>query len=198
MKVFISSRNSDKIREIKALIEHLNIKVVTPYDYDDLPEVEEDRDSLLGNALKKARILADVVGLPTIADDTGIFIDSLYGEPGIYSSRYAGVSCSYSENRDKVLSSMKGKANRSARFITVAVFYVTGLEPLVAEGIVEGEITETERGDKGFGYDSIFQVKGKKKTYAEMDDEEKNIFSHRGIALRKLVDKINATFKAER
>jgi len=198
MKVLISSRNRDKIREITALLDPLNVKVLSPYDFDNLPEVIEDRDSLIGNALKKARILAEETGLPTIADDTGLFIDSLYGEPGIYSSRYAGENCSYAENRKKVLTAMEDKVNRSARFITVAVFYVTGIEPLVAEGIVEGEITKREQGDKGFGYDSIFWVKGKKKTYAEMYDEEKNLFSHRGIALRKLADKINAAFKNDK
>ena len=190
MDILVSSRNRDKLREIKALIAPLPLKVHTPYDFEDLPEVEEDRDTLVGNALKKARVLSELTGLPTIADDTGLFIDALNGDPGVYSSRYAGDSCSYEDNRQKVLLEMSGKINRSARFITVAVFYLPGKDPLVSEGIVEGSITEEGRGDKGFGYDPIFQISGSAKTYAEMDDQEKNLVSHRGLALSNLVAKI--------
>ena len=189
MRVIIASRNRDKIREIRALLSPLSIEISTPYDYNDLPEVDEDRDTLIGNALKKARVISEISGLPSIADDTGLFIDALNGEPGVYSSRYAGESCSYADNRRKVLEVMEQRVNKTARFITVAVFYIPGEEPIVAEGIVEGLITERERGDNGFGYDSIFQVTGYDKTYAEMDDNEKNQVSHRGIALRRLVTK---------
>ncbi|MBW6516611.1 MAG: RdgB/HAM1 family non-canonical purine NTP pyrophosphatase [Candidatus Cloacimonetes bacterium] len=190
MEILIASRNEDKIREIRALISSLDVSILTPCDFDDLPEVVEDRDTLVGNALKKARVLSELTGLPTIADDTGLFIDALNGEPGVYSSRYAGDSCSYADNRRKVLHAMNGKDNRTARFITVAVFYIPGKEPLVSEGIVEGIITQQERGDKGFGYDSIFQITNLQKTYAEMEDEEKNLLSHRGLALRNLITKI--------
>lgn len=192
MRVLIASRNKDKIREIKALLSPLSIEISTPYDYDDLPEVEEDRDTLLGNALKKARVLSEISGLPSIADDTGLFIDALNGEPGVYSSRYAGESCSYADNRRKVLDVMEKRDNKTARFITVAVFYIPGEEPIVAEGIVEGLITDSERGANGFGYDSIFQVAGSEKTYAEMNDHKKNQVSHRGIALRQLVNKFES------
>ena len=190
MDILISSRNRDKIREIKALISSLPITVHTPDEFEDLPEVEEDRDTLLGNALKKARVLSELTGLPTIADDTGLFIDALSGDPGVYSSRYAGDACSYSDNRHKVLKAMKNNIDRTARFITVAVFYIPGREPIVSEGIVEGVITEQERGSNGFGYDSIFQVVNSSKTYAEMNDREKNQISHRGLALQSLVAKI--------
>jgi XTP/dITP diphosphohydrolase len=196
MDILISSRNRDKIREIKTLLSSLPFSVFTPYDFDDLPDVEEDKNTLLGNALKKGRELTEITGLPTIADDTGLFIDALAGEPGIYAARYAGEHCSYADNRHKVLRLMANKIDRSARFMTVAVFVRPGAEPLVAEGIVEGEITEEERGDKGFGYDNIFRLREGRKTFAEMEEEEKNLFSHRGIAFRKLAAKIQEAYEA--
>ncbi len=190
MDILLSSRNKDKIREIKNLLVSLPVRILTPYEITGLPEIDEDRDTLLGNALKKGRVLSRETGLPTIADDTGLFIDALSGEPGVYSARYAGESCTYDDNCRKVLRLLKNKIDRTGRFITIAVFYIPAREPLIAEGIAEGKITEEKRGNNGFGYDPIFQVKGSDKTFAEMNDDEKNLVSHRGIAFRNLAEKI--------
>lgn len=190
MDVLIASRNKDKVKEIKDIISSLPLHLHTPEEFSNLSEVEEDKDTLIGNALKKGLVLSEETKLATIADDTGLFIDALSGEPGIYSARFAGENCSYADNRHKVLRLMKNVQNRRARFITVAVFCVPGYEPLSAEGIVEGEIIAEERGEKGFGYDPIFRVKNTSFTFAEMNETDKNRLSHRGIAFRNLAEKI--------
>ena len=156
-----------------------------------IPEVEETGTSFEENAFLKARTIAKITGLPSVADDTGLEVDALGGAPGIFSARYAGESCTYEDNVKKLLSELSGIATdrRTARFITVAV-YVDKETELSAEGVVEGVITEKPEGFGGFGYDPVFSVLDMKKTYAELSDEEKNRVSHRGKAIRSLIKKL--------
>lgn len=190
MEILISSRNPDKIKEIKEILQHLPITLHTALEFDNLPDVVEDRETLLENALKKAKEIVDITGIATISDDTGLFIDALNGEPGVRAARYAGENCSYKDNREKVLKAMQGEKTRDARFITVAVLVLPDGNYTYADGTLEGNIAETETGERGFGYDSIFLPAGRQFTLAETSSEEKNLISHRGIAFRNLAKQI--------
>lgn len=151
-------------------------------DFLDYPETVEDRDTIYGNAIKKAIEGARFTGMPALADDTGLFIPALDGNPGVLSARWAGEGCSYQDNREKILLQMRGEENREAFFETaVALADRSGLISVVS-GKVRGYITKIERGEGGFGYDSIFEVEGLGKTYAQMNDEQKNRLSHRALA----------------
>ena len=156
-----------------------------------IPEVEETGTTFKENALLKAQAIAKATGLPAIGDDTGLEVDALGGAPGIFSARYAGENCTYEDNVKKLLRELSDVADdrRTARFKTVAV-YVHKETELSAEGVVEGVITEKEEGVGGFGYDPVFSVLDMKKTYAQLADEEKNRVSHRGKAIRSLIEKL--------
>lgn len=190
MKLLIATGNKHKIDEIKLAISEakLDIELVTPKEVglQDLDPVE-DAATLEGNAEIKAIEFSNESGLPCIADDTGLEIEALNGEPGVYSARYAGESCTYKDNRDKVLENLGDKQNRKARFRTVICFidrYTTNY----VDGICEGEITFKDQGEGGFGYDPIFVPKGYNQTFAEMTDSEKNEISHRGRAVRNFIE----------
>jgi len=164
------------------------LEILAASDIAELPDVVEDRDTIEGNAIKKAKEMALVSKCYTLADDTGLFVDALDGAPGVYAARYAGENCSYLDNRQKMLREMKGQKIRSARFKTsVALVDDKGNLHHTTEGIVEGEITEKEIGDKGFGYDNIFYSKEASKTFGEMQGNEKHAISHRGRAFRKML-----------
>ncbi len=197
MKAIISSRNQDKIREIKKILSDLDLQLLSANEYADLPDVIEDQETLLGNAIKKAKEIAKLTGMATISDDTGLFVEGLNGAPGVRSARYAGDDCSYSKNREKVLSRMQGIENRKAAFRTVVVMALPDSGYTYAEGVLEGIITDHETGNQGFGYDSIFMIPEKGKTLAEMSSEEKNSISHRGKAFRKLADQIKILLSGE-
>ena len=156
-----------------------------------ISEVEETGTTFKENAFLKAQAIAKATGLPAIADDTGLEVDALEGAPGIFSARYAGENCTYEDNVKKLLRELSDIADdrRTARFKTVAV-YVHKETELSAEGVVEGVITEKEEGVGGFGYDPVFSVLDMKKTYAQLADEEKNRVSHRGKAIRSLIEKL--------
>ena len=180
MRIFIGSKNRDKIKEIKDILKEYEILSLN--EFPDAPDVIEDKDTIMGNAVKKAIENAQFTGLLTAADDTGLFVRALDNQPGVYSARYAGEECSYQDNRRKMLQEMSGKEDRYAEFRTVvALADKTGLIA-TAEGIVPGEITTKELGDSGFGYDSIFKAAETQKTYAQMSDNEKNQISHRAKA----------------
>lgn len=187
MKLLIGSKNKDKISEIKEILKELNLEIISAADFPDLPDVEENRDTIEGNAELKATTYAKATGLLTLADDTGLFVDALNGEPGVYSARYAGDNCSYKDNRDKLIKEMKGKKNRDARFKTaVCLADKFGIIASVF-GKVEGKITEREIGDKGFGYDNIFLADETRRTFGEMEDYEKHLISHRGRAFTNIL-----------
>ena len=194
MKIVIATRNRHKAVELQTLLRLSGCDVVCLDEVDlhgNIPEVEETGTSFEENAFLKARTIAKITGLPSVADDTGLEVDALGGAPGIFSARYAGESCTYEDNVKKLLSELSGIATdrRTARFIAVAV-YVDKETELSAEGVVEGVITEKPEGFGGFGYDPVFSVLDMKKTYAELSDEEKNRVSHRGKAIRSLIKKL--------
>lgn len=186
-KLLIATNNKDKITEIKRVLENSGISVLTLNDIGIKVEVEEDRDTLEGNALKKAEEIWNAARIPCSADDTGLFVDVLNGEPGVYSSRYAGENVTYADNRRKLLEMLEGtpRTERKARFRTVVCYYYGKGEYKFFEGECEGEILTEERGSGGFGYDAIFLPDGYGETFAEIDIEEKNKMSHRARAFEK-------------
>ncbi len=180
-----ASANPDKVAEIRAILAGVVELLPRP---DSVPDVVEDADSLEGNARLKAVAICRATGLAAVADDTGLEVRALDGAPGVVSARYAGEGCSYADNRAKLLAELDGVADRRAAFRTcVLVRYPDGSE-LVVNGLCPGTITPAERGDRGFGYDSIFVPDdGDGRTFAEMSDEEKHALSHRGRAFRNLL-----------
>lgn len=187
MKIILATHNRDKEKELQKSLEGLNVEICSLFDFPNIGEIEETGTTLLENSLLKARTVFDITGIPTIADDTGLEVDYLDGAPGVYSARYAGNNVSYQDNVDKLLIELDGVSHerRTARFRTV-VTYIDKNEELWTEGYIDGIISETIIGDRGFGYDPVFFVPYKEKTFAELSSDEKNKISHRGIALQKL------------
>ncbi len=184
--LFLASANPHKIEELEQILKSLGINLKTTRDFPEREDVEEDQLTLEGNALKKARFWNQETGLPSLADDTGLEVDALNGAPGVWSARYAGEGVTYRQNVEKLLKEMEGEANREAQFRTVIAFVDGELEKLF-EGICKGEIIHEPRGSKGFGYDPIFAPKGFDKTFAELSPKEKNLISHRGLALQEFI-----------
>lgn len=156
-------------------------------DFPHLPAVVEDRDSIEGNAMKKALEIATATGMLCLADDTGLFIDALDGAPGVYAARFAGEDCSYQDNRIKALRLLEGSDNRRAEFRTAMALAAPDGIVSVQLGKVCGSIAEHEQGEGGFGYDSIFIVDALGKSFGEISEEEKHAVSHRGNALRAIL-----------
>lgn len=183
--ILIATHNPDKLKELQELLNNLKVQL---HFLDELPQFlpsEENGKTIYENAMQKALEAAKYSGLLTLADDTGLFIEELNGAPGILSARFAGNSCSYSDNRKKVLNLLQGVENRKAYFETVVALALPDGIVAVLGGKLEGEITTEELGDNGFGYDSIFAVGDK--TYAEMDSEQKNKISHRALAMKAII-----------
>ena len=197
MKLVIATRNEDKIIEIKEIFEGNSFELISLSEFLQAPEVEETGKTLLENALLKAESAAKTTGLPAIADDTGLFVDALNGEPGVRSSRYAGENASYEENRKLLLKNLDNvpKADRRARFETIAVL-VDARGHIIAKGEVEGLITNEQRGTNGFGYDPIFQSVYSEKTFGELTRKEKKAFSHRGKAFQELLRILNTRYSS--
>ena len=183
--ILIASNNPDKLMELKGLLACLPLNLHNLQEYPLFPPTIEDQDTISGNAMKKACEAAKHSGLLCLADDTGLFIEALNNAPGIFAARFAGEQCSYADNRKKALRLLDGKANRKANFRTAVALAVPDGIIAVVEGRIEGDITLTERGDSGFGYDSIFAVNGI--TFAQMDWETKNRCSHRAQAIKAIV-----------
>ena len=186
-KLVLATHNSHKQQEMSALLSHLGIIIVGLDDFPQIGEIEETGTTLLENSLIKARTVHKITGLPALADDTGLEVDALDGAPGVYSARYAGNNPSYEDNINKLLFELKGIQldNRNARFRTV-ISFVDDNEELLSEGVIEGVITLDSRGRDGFGYDPIFQPESYDRTFAEMEQDEKNLISHRARALEKM------------
>ncbi len=186
-RLVLASANRDKAAEITAILSAavpgLEIVPRPP----EVPDVDETGDTLLDNARLKARALVAATGLAAVADDTGLEVTALGGAPGVYSARYAGEGATYADNVAKLLGALQGVGDRRARFRTVALAaYPDGTEQW-AEGVVDGTIAETARGEAGFGYDPVFiPDEGAGRTFAEMTPEEKHRVSHRGRAFRAL------------
>lgn len=200
MKLIIATRNPHKAREMKSILGELGIDGRSLDDIDPdgtIAEIEETGSTLKENALIKARGVHSITGDPVVADDTGLEVDALDGAPGVYSARYSGDGATYEDNVDKLLDALKDVSprERTARFRTVAC-YVDGesvpseQEELWAEGVVEGVIGFEPAGSGGFGYDPVFVIPELSRTYAELSEQGKNRLSHRGKALRKLINLI--------
>lgn len=197
MKLLLATQNKHKVEELTSILEPLGVEVVSLLEYPEIGEIVEDGDTLVANAMIKARAGFKHCGLPTIADDTGLAVDALDGAPGVYAARYAGEKATYDQNVQKMLDELKDVPDeqRQAQFQTAAVFY-DGKESISALGEVPGLITTARQGDSGFGYDPIFYVPEKQKTYAQMDLAEKNQLSHRKRAFASLLDKLSQSHHA--
>lgn len=186
MKLVFASNNQNKIKEIQLLVPN-SIEIVSLKDIGCTEDIPETADTIEGNAILKANYVAEKYGFNCFADDSGLEIDALNGEPGVYSARYAGEPKDDSKNIDKVLENLKDKTNKKAHFKTVICLNIDGKQHLFT-GIVNGKIIENRVGDNGFGYDPIFVADSYSKTFAELSMEEKAAISHRGKAVKKLVD----------
>ncbi len=186
MRLVAATNNKNKIREIKQLIPD-SIELLTLEEINCKEDIPETSDTIEGNAIQKAKYVYDNYGYNCFADDTGLEIEALNGEPGIYSARYAGEQKDANDNMDLVLKKLDGITNRKARFITVIALIIDG-EMTCFEGIVNGEITLEKSGSEGFGYDPIFKPNGFDITFSGMSLEEKNQISHRGKATRQLAN----------
>lgn len=186
-RLVVASKNPDKVAEIEEVLEGSGLadEIVRDVDW---PDVEETGETIEANALLKARAVVEVTGLPVVADDTGLEVKALDGAPGVKTARFAGPDATYADNVARMMQVMDGVVDRSARFRTVvALVFPDGVE-IVAEGSVEGRIAESPRGERGFGYDPVFEVSGV--TMAEMSLDEKNQLSHRARALQSLIESV--------
>ncbi len=186
MKLVFATNNLNKLSEIQSLISR-DIEILSLKDINCFEELPETNPTIEKNALQKAKYVFDNYGFNCFADDTGLEVESLNGDPGVYSARYAGEDCNTNDNINKLLYNLKNKSNRGARFRTVIALIVGGKEKLF-EGECNGVITNLISGNEGFGYDPIFMPLGFNKTFAEMTKDEKGQISHRSRAVIKLVD----------
>ena len=194
-QLLLATKNQGKIIEIKKAFSNLNdfeIEILSLNDFPDMPDVIEDGETLDHNSLKKAKEIYDFSGIPTLADDTGLEINSLNGAPGVYSARFAGENCTYEDNNNKTLELLLNvpTEQRGAQFRTVITLYISPNKIETTEGVLEGQIIKQKIGKKGFGYDPIFRPNGYNLTLAELDLDEKNKISHRGKAVAKMIKKI--------
>ena len=191
-KLVIATTNSGKVKEIEELLSDLSVELLSLKDYNNSPEVVEDKDTFAGNALKKAREICDFSGEITLADDSGLEVDYLDKAPGVYSARFAGPGADDDANNRLLLQKLKGlsKEKRTAAFrCAMAIVTPAGEEKIIEESC-NGYITEAERGKDGFGYDPLFFYKPLEQTFGEMLPEDKNKISHRGKALKKIKPEI--------
>jgi XTP/dITP diphosphohydrolase len=188
MKILLASQNRHKAEEFRGLLDGLPVELLTLEVFPQVGPIEEDAPTLEGNALKKAREVFRLTGIPALADDTGLEVRYLNDAPGVFSSRYAGPGATYADNVRKLLQEMRGvpPRRRGARFRAVLAFVPGAGREELAEGIVTGVILESPRGTGGFGYDPVFLPAGHGRTYAEMDLAEKNLVSHRARAAESM------------
>lgn len=184
-ELVVATRNNGKVAEIDAALRELNVVVRSVSDYGTIAEPEETGTTFAANALLKARYYAEMTGRPCLADDSGLEVDGLNGEPGVYSARYAGEQATDAANNEKLLDELRHRPNaaRTARFRCVLAFYDPMGNTLTADGTCEGIILDFPQGLGGFGYDPLFFMPEQGKTLAQMTAQEKNAVSHRGKAL---------------
>jgi len=190
-KIVLASNNPGKLREFGALLGEIGLDV-RPQGEFDVPEAEEPFATFVENALAKARHAARLTGLPALADDSGVCVNALGGAPGVWSARYAGEPKSDAANNAKLISDLAGHDDKSAYYYCVLVYvrHAEDPQPVIADGAWHGEILEEARGAGGFGYDPYFWLPALNRTAAELSAAEKNAHSHRGQALRALVEKL--------
>ncbi len=189
--IVIATTNKGKTREIRKLLAHSNIEIKNLDDFGPIPEVIEDGETFDDNAYKKASFTAKVLGVPAMADDSGLCVDALEGAPGVYSARYAGVGATDKDNVTKMLKDLKGKKNRNAAFKCVISIAVPTGAALTYEGECKGIITTEPIGENGFGYDPLFFYPEFNKTFAQLSIEEKGQVSHRGRALQQVASEMD-------
>ena len=187
----LATRNSGKTEEIRALLKGFPVELKNLDDFGPIPEVVEDGETFDDNAYKKASFTARVLGLPAIADDSGLVVEALNGEPGVYSARYAGEDADDAANNAKLLDQMAGVEDRRAAFQCVISIAVPTGAALTYEGRCDGVIAQAPSGKGGFGYDPLFYCPDKEKTFAELNLEEKGEISHRGRALKEVANEID-------
>ena len=186
MQLVFASNNKNKIKEIQLLLQE-TIQILSLEDINCFEDIPETADTIEGNAILKANYVSQKFGYNCFADDTGLEVEALNNEPGVYSARYAGEQKDANDNMDKLLLNLKDKTNRSAQFKTVIALNLNGKQTFFT-GIIKGKITEEKIGTNGFGYDPIFVADGYEKTFAELTIEEKSKISHRGLAVKQLVE----------
>ena len=188
-KIIFATGNKNKLKEAAEILGG-KYELVTAAEAGITEDIPETSDTIEGNASQKSHYLWKKTSMACFADDTGLDVEALGGRPGVYSARYAGDAKDSKANMEKLLSELEGEKNRNARFRTV-ISLITGGKEYLFEGILKGRITESQRGNAGFGYDPVFMPEGYDKTLAEMPLHEKNLISHRGIAVRKLAEFLN-------
>ena len=191
-KFVLATQNPGKLREMAAILEILGVQVINPADLGLHVDVEETGSTFAENAMLKAKAVCAAAGLPAIADDSGLCVDALNGGPGVYSARYGGPELDDRGRCMLLLSSMRGVPTRSAHFETAVACAFPGGDTLTAEGRCDGAIAFAPIGDGGFGYDPVFLVPEKAKTFGQMTEEEKARLSHRGRALRAFAEQLKA------
>ena len=186
MQLVFASNNANKIKEIQILLPN-TIQVISLSDIGCYEEIPETAATIEGNAILKANYVTQKYGYNCFADDTGLEVETLNGEPGVYSARYAGEQKNPDDNMDKLLGNLEGKSNRNAQFKTVIALNLNGKQHLFT-GIIKGTIINDKLGNQGFGYDPIFQPEGYQHTFAQLSLQEKATISHRGLATKQLLD----------
>ncbi|MBU1566790.1 MAG: XTP/dITP diphosphatase [Proteobacteria bacterium] len=191
----IATRNKNKLREFQEILKNLGIEIVSLEQFGPIPPVVEDGNTFEENAYKKALHTAKILGLPALADDSGLVVEALSGQPGVYSARYAGEDASDEENCHKLLAELGGEINRAAYFQCVLSLAVPSGQALTYIGRCDGIIIDEKRGENGFGYDPIFLFESHGKTFAELSMEEKSLISHRGKALAEVKSELKSIKK---
>ncbi|MDB3913715.1 non-canonical purine NTP diphosphatase [Flavobacteriaceae bacterium] len=190
MKLVFATNNLHKLKEVQEMLSNA-IEVLSLKDIGCFEDIEETESTLEGNAKLKADYITEKYGFDCFADDTGLEVEALDGDPGVYSARYAGEHGNAEKNMEKLLIELQNKSSRKAKFRTIIALNLRNKQYLF-EGICDGEILNEKSGVKGFGYDPIFKPKNASSSFAEMNSEEKNIISHRGIAIQELVQFLNS------
>ena len=190
MKLVFATNNLHKLKEVQEMLSN-SIELLSLKDIGCFEDIEETESTLEGNAKLKADYITEKYGFDCFADDTGLEVEALDGKPGVYSARYAGEHGNAEKNMEKLLVELQNKLSRKAKFRTIIALNITNKQYLF-EGICDGEILNEKTGVKGFGYDPIFKPSNASCSFAEMNSEEKNIISHRGIAIQELVQFLNS------
>ncbi|RKD23856.1 non-canonical purine NTP pyrophosphatase, RdgB/HAM1 family [Ammoniphilus oxalaticus] len=190
--IVLATRNKGKIEELNGMLSEHGIVVKGLDDYPECPEIEEDGETFEQNAIKKAETVSKLLGLPALADDSGLEVDALDGQPGVYSARFAGLNATDRDNIEKLIALMSATPvdARQARFRCALAFAAPGQRTWTCSGSCEGEIVLAPRGHEGFGYDPIFYLPERDLTMAQLTEREKNKISHRGEAVRKFVTEL--------
>ena len=190
-RLILASNNAGKLKEFAQLLGPIGFELHPQGEFN-VPEAEEPFGTFVENALQKARHAARLTGLPALADDSGVCVNALGGAPGVYSARFAGEPKSDARNNEKLIADLAGHADKSAYYYCVLVYvrHADDPQPVIADGVWRGQIVDAPRGSNGFGYDPYFLLPDFGRTAAELEPHEKNAVSHRGQALRALVDKL--------